>query len=314
MHPLELHTGSKTPDTKFKTQDSKIRRGIICAGCSFTWGQGLYYYYNLPTIMEPPVGKFYRHLINDAHLRAMESLRYPRLLADKLNTFEVVYPGNGGANHGIVDYWQQVFNPTRHRYYENYDMKKLMERRCFGDGMYVISEPNYDMDEFAYITFQFTMPTRTPYEFKYSAGVFKQHIPFDDKNNSLPQLQEYLLENNITFTEMHQEHCLNILNKVKSFLQGFENQGVKARILSWPQEMVSYILDDPWMCERLITFHYKENVYTSLESLMEENREMRISTDPFFTVPPGDNHPSKQCHELIAESLLNTMDKNWVYR
>ena len=312
MHPLEFYSG-KTPDTKFKLPDSKIRRGIVSAGCSFTWGQGLYYYYNLPTIMEPPPNHFHRHLINDAHLRAMESLRYPRLLANKLNTFEVVHPNNGGAEFNIIDYWERVFNPHNHRYFTNYDVS---HRPMQGDSMYAISEPNYDFDEFAYITYQFTMPSRTKYVLKYQDGTVKEvtlHQHGMDEEN-LEYITSYLLENNITYEELLQRHCINVVNMVKSFLQKFEQRGVKARILSWPKENVPHIMNDEWMRDRFVTFHYNEKNYTSLEHLMEENNEMKIDSDPFFSIGPGDHHASKKCHELIAESLVTTMDINWIHR
>ena len=39
-------------------QNAKITKGIIFAGCSFTWGQGLYYYSNLDTLQEPPPDQY----------------------------------------------------------------------------------------------------------------------------------------------------------------------------------------------------------------------------------------------------------------
>ena len=67
-----------------------IYRGMIFAGCSFTWGHGLYYYSNLPTIKEPPPDAYDAKLVNYSHLKFMESVRYPRIVADHFNSFEFV--------------------------------------------------------------------------------------------------------------------------------------------------------------------------------------------------------------------------------
>ena len=41
-----------------KIKDDKVTKGIIFAGCSFTWGQGLYYYSNMETLKEPPPNQY----------------------------------------------------------------------------------------------------------------------------------------------------------------------------------------------------------------------------------------------------------------
>jgi len=39
----------------------------------------------------------------------MESVRYPRIVADHFDSFEFVYPGNGGSNEGAIDWWMHCF-------------------------------------------------------------------------------------------------------------------------------------------------------------------------------------------------------------
>ena len=34
-------------------------KGILFGGCSFTWGQGLYFYSNLPNLYEPKIIELY---------------------------------------------------------------------------------------------------------------------------------------------------------------------------------------------------------------------------------------------------------------
>ena len=67
-----------------------MKKGILFAGCSFTWGQGLYYYSGLETLKEPAPEQFDKKLIKDAHLRFMWTIRFPRLVANHFETFEIV--------------------------------------------------------------------------------------------------------------------------------------------------------------------------------------------------------------------------------
>jgi hypothetical protein len=100
-------------------------KGIIFAGCSFTWGQGLYYYSNMSTLKEPPPDMYDTSLVTTAHLKFMESIRFPRLVSNNFKTFEIVHPDNGGSDDKTCDYWKW----------------------CFGYN----STPIYHFDEFGYL-------------------------------------------------------------------------------------------------------------------------------------------------------------------
>jgi hypothetical protein len=65
-------------------------KGILFGGCSFTWGQGLYFYSELNRLTYP-VNEFTYNdaTVNDAHRKFRDTLRYPRLVANHFKTFEV---------------------------------------------------------------------------------------------------------------------------------------------------------------------------------------------------------------------------------
>ena len=91
-------------------KDAKIAKGMIFGGCSYVWGQGLYYYSNMETLVNPlhPFG-YNPGLLKEAHHRFKEAVRYPRIVAKHFNSFELVHPQNGGANDQIVNYWSNCF-------------------------------------------------------------------------------------------------------------------------------------------------------------------------------------------------------------
>ena len=74
-----------------------MKKGMIFAGCSFTWGQGLYYYSNMSTLRQPAPEQYDFKLVTHAHKRFMASLRYPRLVANHFGTFELVKKEMGSA-------------------------------------------------------------------------------------------------------------------------------------------------------------------------------------------------------------------------
>ena len=55
-----------------KTKSNIVVKGIIFAGCSFTWGQGLYYYSNLPTLKEPGPFLYDNNIVEQSHIKFME--------------------------------------------------------------------------------------------------------------------------------------------------------------------------------------------------------------------------------------------------
>ena len=45
-------------------QNAKVTKGMVFAGCSFTWGQGLYYYSGMDTLQEPPPNHYKHELVS----------------------------------------------------------------------------------------------------------------------------------------------------------------------------------------------------------------------------------------------------------
>ena len=97
-------------------------KGIIFLGCSFTWGQGLYFYSDLPDLIYPPNETTYeRHHLTDAHLRYKDTIRYPRLVANHFNTFEMVKNVNGGSEDETFDFFDRIFENEKRFYYDDFE-------------------------------------------------------------------------------------------------------------------------------------------------------------------------------------------------
>ena len=98
----------------------------------------------------------------------------------------------------------------------------------------------------------------------------------------------------------------------------YESKGIKTLILNWEIDYNKYYETDKWMSERLITFEYNGKPYDSIRTMMNENYHLHINSDyEHFEIPPKDHHPSKECHQIIADAVIKkikeTKDKKIRY-
>lgn len=268
-----------------KLKSDKQVKGIIFAGCSFTWGQGLYYYSNLPTLVEPPPYVYNKDLLKATHINFMESVRFPRLVAKHFETFELVQPFNGGATYSILDWWNCAFSKD-------------------SDALQDFPTIRYDYSDVSHVVYQCTQWQRS-----HAIAKFKgqdSHFIYFTKYEKL--FFEWLDENKISLDEYLELGKQQEINDIKTFLQHFEDRGIKTSILTWPDDMVSPIKNDNWLKERYIDFDYQNNTYGSIESLIQQNKYLEIINDSdSFVETPKDGHPSLTCHKIIAENIIRKL-------
>lgn len=268
-----------------KLKSNKQIKGIVFAGCSFTWGQGLYYYSNLPTLVEPPPYVYDKSLLKETHTEFMKSVRFPRLVANHFETFELVQPFNGGATYSILDWWKCVFSEK-------------------DNALQDYPTPRYDYSDISHVVYQCTQWHRSNAIPKFNGQ--SSHFTYYTQYEEL--FLKWLDENNISLDEYFEKAKQQDISDIKEVLQNFENHGVKTSILSWPDDLVSTIKNDNWLRERYIDFEYEGTTYSSIESLIENNKYLETINDyESFIEPPKDGHPSLKCHKIIAENVIRKL-------
>jgi hypothetical protein len=287
-------------------KDYKVTKGMIFAGCSYTWGQGLYYYSNLETLrdQENPWG-YSRWIANPAHHLFKESVRYPRLVANHFNSYEIVHPENGGANDVIVEYWKNCFT----------NREKDAEILTEAHGIVPAKVEQIEYEEVSHVVFQLTQWMRDLYEIEYEGE--KINLPIQKYWVNNPNLdrpykdifEKYMEKTGEDFSNLNESLQRKALNNIKEFLMGCEDRGIKTYILSWPHEFIKLLEKDEWIKERWITFNYEGKNYECIEYLNENNPELEIYKDyASFKVPPQDSHPSLKCHQIIAENIIKFIE------
>jgi len=84
-----------------------MSKGVLGLGCSYTWGEGLYYYSDLEGLPFKFQHEFVFEDVKPAMLQYKNKYRFTQLVADYLDTWCWVNRGNGGTNIGIVEDYAQ---------------------------------------------------------------------------------------------------------------------------------------------------------------------------------------------------------------
>jgi hypothetical protein len=277
-----------------KLRSSRIVKGLAFAGCSFTWGQGLWYYSNLSSLQEQELNRYDPYKVYYSHRQFAHLKRFPRLVAQHYDTFEIVRYHNGGSLDAIMDFWQ--------------------EKAFVAGDERTIGKQNdpafnaYDPADIEYFVLQCTQWTRTNTTITvggHSAGPVELWEILSEYQDILKQ---YLEEKNITLDQFLQTCKHNDVMSYKDLLMHIESLGIKTLIMTWPEELVKFIGNDPWLKERMIKFDYIGDTYNSIEKLISCNPGMTIDTDfQNFEIPPTDNHPSILCHRVIADNIIDSI-------
>ena len=113
-----------------------------------------------------------------------------------------------------------------------------------------------------------------------------------------------------TIDEWYVEHCKDWFQKIKQELQFYESKGIKTLILNWEIEYLPFIKNDEWMSDRLITFEYNNKTYDCIRTMMNKNIHLHINSDyENFEITPTDQHPSKECHKVMANAVIKKIEE-----
>lgn len=56
---------------------------------------------------------------------------------------------------------------------------------------------------------------------------------------------------------------------------------------------------------------YRGDIFDSIRRMMDKHPHLTINSDyDNFSNPPKDHHPSRECHQVIAESVINSIQKD----
>jgi len=299
-------------------------KGLVFAGCSYTWGQGLYFYSDLNHIPSFDNWVYDYSVMTDALIRYKDTTRFSRLVANHYNTFEVCKFTNGGSDLTSLDFLRKIFDK-----YEEPVNDGGHLRMCDW-----LSRENYYFDDIEYIIFQTTQPYRSCYPFTYNneqyfiypkpelEGIQSVTKIFDDGvenpvENGLDDIfYNWLEENNYTVDDYLNLHLKYWVNEIKSRLLHYESKGIKIKILCWTNEYSDEMEKHEFFKDKIIELIHNGVRYKCISDLQRSSTNLTISSDVdgFNGNKPkeslADFHPSKLCHEIISKNIIREIEKD----
>ena len=273
-------------------------KGLLFGGCSFTWGQGLYHYSNLSNLPAASENySFNSKSITESMIRHKNSLRFSRLVANELNTFEVCKEdkgklhGNGGSEDETFDFFDYLFNVER----------------------------KFSYDDFSHIIIQLSNPYRNYFEFEldgitYKTKILNTHLykGIDDDFVGGKEFDEYCSLYNYTIDDIQELHLIKQHKRLKEKVIFYNKKGIDVKIISWFDDVIGSSKNDNFFNDKIIKFVHKDKEFSTILSLMESDVDMVIEDHlkKIKNIYVKDRHPSKLCHKIIADSIVKNLKFN----
>jgi hypothetical protein len=275
-------------------------KGMIFAGCSFTWGQGLHYYNNTPTFPDDDHHNAFNYShVSPCHYEFIRMNRFAGIVSKHFNCYQFVNPKNGGSPDAILKWWEDNIKEEMH------DLRRYLEA---GGG-------SYDPRDISHFVLQCTQWSRSLIRNEKFVDFFQDKINYYENDffsimtKYRSYYEDFLKLHNLTNEEFIEIVKQENIDLYKKMLMKFENQGIKTYIFTWPKDMIPLIEKDPWLNNRLLKFSYRDIAYDNLEDLMNLPNMMVVTDRDTFENPPFDNHPSLLCHQIIAKSIIEKIEK-----
>lgn len=269
-------------------------KGILFGGCSYTWGQGLYFYSDLPNLYNPPPNQYDKDKVTDAHIKFMETIRYPRLVSNHFKTFEVFKTVNGGSEDETFMFFHKIFNDKEKKFLESH-----------------VSYERYSYEDFSYIIIQLSQLYRNRFYFTINDEELWSNIPPNAEWSSHDNLLEWMEINNYSVSDWKNQLINQQYERLVRELKFYEDKGIKTRILSWEDDLLGKIKKDDFLSQRYINLEYNGEVFDTIQQLQRRYMEMSIEHDPHFKdIIYIDHHPSKLCHQIIANNIIKNIEKD----
>jgi hypothetical protein len=298
-------------------------KGLVFAGCSFTWGQGLYFYSGLNHTPKFDDWVYDYSLMTDALIKFKDTIRFPRLVANHFNTFDVCKATNGGSDVTSLMFLKKIFD----KYQET---ANPLIRSCPW-----LSEENYYFDDIEYVIFQMTQPYRSGFKFIYkgkdyivyptpifnNVSIIHEMLEDGSEGNVENGIDDIFLkwldENNYTIQDYLDLHMNHFNNEIKNYLEYLEANGIKTKVLFWMNES-SVVFDDDFYKDRHILLEHEGKTYKTIWDLQNSCKERFViahDKEGFGGKIPenalSDLHPSKYCHEVIAKNVINSISNEY---
>jgi hypothetical protein len=177
------------------------------------------------------------------------------------------------------------------------------------------------------IIFQTTQIYRSPFNFTYKDNLYSLYSTPDRKNLtkvskwdydelgakhnptnvSIDIFYDYCIDNNLKPDDFEEIHSNFWVSKIKKVLKKYHDKGIKVFLLSWTDEYLDKIKEDDFLSSIFVPLYYKDKKFECIDYLYRFDEEMKIDKHIKNRDMGFDEHPSSNCHQVIANSII----KKW---
>jgi hypothetical protein len=271
-------------------------KGMVFAGCSFTWGEGLHLYSDISDIVYTKNQNFDANNLKESYKKCIQSNRFARRVANHFDSWEICKETNGGSNLDNLEFIKKNFGIN-----EDYTLQK---------------NPKFNIKDISCLVFQVTHPERGPFLIHSDKDniTYTMHIVSLDNENlkELPEEQAKLIKLYEEYGDLFESQISKTLfDELEKLFMFLEKNKIVCKILFWQERVAKLIENNKFFEDRLITLPYKKKVYKSIEELTNRYSKFAIFGHfKKFNVQINDAHPSKLCHQLIAENIINNLEND----
>ena len=258
--------------------DYKMKR-IIFAGCSFTYGHGLWQYTKEEGMSKDDVWVSPKEF--PVSLDFMRKNRFPRLVSKYFGTPEVIRDFTSGSDQLNLEFVPELlrFNTWEPKW----------------------AKVDLDFSEISHLVFQTSYLDRCSL-IKDGKEIWIGDLAKVWKNypNISPNVKEFWKELKITY-----------YNKIRDLFLFLEDKGIKCYMLAITDDYFDLIKNDEFIKSRFIDIEYNGTTFKNFGDLFAFDKKLMIINDTDnFEEPPKDFHPSLKCHRIVANSIIKKLESD----
>lgn len=265
-----------------------MKKAIWCRGCSFTFGEGLQYFSELPSVNIPDEQYWDSKYLTNAQYQFIRYNRYSKLLADKLNTIDINGSLNGGTNATIYNALKQLLSPK----YSNNTSPYLDEH-------YI------ELNEIGLIVIQFT-------------DLFREHIKIDDilyePASKYKDKFDWIetVSKTITFETFVEKVAEKTIKQFEILLKEIQekNPDVIIRVFNWFPETDNAIRNNEYFKDKLLKFEIDGKTYNNFKDMIYGKHGLTIE-ETFYPKCGHDQHFNLIGQKLITDTIYASIKDEW---
>jgi len=250
---------------------------MIFAGCSFTYGHGLWHYTKEEGL--PKNDEVVHKFEFPKSIQFLDDNRFSRLVSNHFESDNIVKQTTAGCDEVSVQFVKELFGLNTEK------VKWADIKLNYNDVSHLIFQTSF-LDRCAL------------YENGERMSIYDPSVKW--KNHGK------ILEHLLTFWN---DLKLFYYNEIRNLFEILEENNIKCYMLAMNEDYYDLIQDDEFIKKRFIEIEYDGKKFNDFETLLTYNEKLRIVNDTdYFEFPPKDLHPSLECQRIVADSIIKKLE------